>query len=381
MNKTITKICIVAFPWQSYAPYKFLSDLLNILEPISKKIVLIGGNTDRIYMASDKVEVKDIGINIQYLKDIKPALYSATLWVTKCILVQIKTSLELIKIRKNIDIVIFYTAYPYYLLPLITSKVLGIKAIEIVTRSKPNSKITKLISLQDPILFRLLDGISPESEGLISELDLYSYREKLLPEGARFIELSHYSIKKKLSERKNLIGFIGRIKQEKGIMEFIGAIPLVVNEIDNVEFLIGGSGDLLEWINVECNKIRKDKGIEITITGWIGQNLPDYLNELKLIVLPTYSDAFPTIILEAMACGTPVLTTHVGAITDIIRKDGETGFIMENNSPECISKNIVRSLEYPELDIVVKNARKVIEQKYSYEAAVERYRKIFFECK
>ena len=68
MNKTITKICIVAFPWQSYAPYKFLSDLLNILEPISKKIVLIGGNTDRIYMASDKVEVKDIGINIHISK-------------------------------------------------------------------------------------------------------------------------------------------------------------------------------------------------------------------------------------------------------------------------------------------------------------------------
>jgi len=96
-----------------------------------------------------------------------------------------------------------------------------------------------------------------------------------------------------------------------------------------------------------------------------------------LLALPTqHAEGLPTVILEAMACGTPVLATPVGGIPDVI-KDGETGFIMENNSPECIAKNIVRVLEYPDLNKVTKNARKLIEEKYTYKAAVERYRRIF----
>lgn len=76
-----------------------------------------------------------------------------------------------------------------------------------------------------------------------------------------------------------------------------------------------------------------------------------------------------------MGYGTPVLATPVGSIPDEI-KDGETGFIMENNSPECIAKNIMRILEYLDLDRIVKNARKLVEREFTYEAAVERYRKI-----
>ena len=369
------RVAIISFPWPSYAPYKFLSDVLKILEPISDNVVLIDGNTNRINIPSKKVEVRDIGMSMHHLKDIKPTFYSAILWITKCVLVQIKTSLELTKHRKKIDVVMFYVAYPYYPLPLIVAKIFRKKTVEVITRSKHNSLLPKILSLQDPLLFRLLNGISPESKALIRELGLERHKNKILPEGARFIDVFHYTVKKKISERKNMIGFIGRIRKEKGVVEFVKAIPLVARENKDVEFLIGGSGDLLDWVNAECNKIKDDHGINIAITGWIGANLPNYLNELKLLVLPTYGDAFPTIILEAMACGTPVLATSIGAIPDVI-KDGETGFILKNNSPECIAENILRALNYRNLDKIVRNARKLVEEKYTYEAAVERYKAI-----
>lgn len=369
------KVVVISFPWPSYAPYKFLSDILRILQPLSDKVVLIDGNTDRINIPSEKVEVRDINLAMHFLKDIRPTIYSAILWMMKCILAQVKTSLELIRVRKEVDIVLFYVTHPYYLLPLITAKILGKKTIEVVTRSKPNSLLSKILNLQDPILFKLLDGISPESKALIKELNLERYKNKILPEGARFIDISCYTIKKKISERKNIIGFIGRLRKEKGVVEFVRAIPPIAKENREIEFLIGGSGDLLDWANKECRKIEDEYEIRITIPGWIGENLSNYLNKLKLLVLPTYSDSFPTIILEATACGTPVLATPVGGIPDVI-KDGETGFIMESNSPECIAKNVIRALEHPDLEGIVKNARKLIEEKYTYEAAVERYRGI-----
>ena len=75
-----------------------------------------------------------------------------------------------------------------------------------------------------------------------------------------------------------------------------------------------------------------------------------------------------------MGCGTPVLATSVGGAPDLI-KDGETGFSMENDSPACIVENVEKSLNSPDLDEIVKRARELVEKKFTYEAAVERYRK------
>jgi glycosyltransferase involved in cell wall biosynthesis len=119
-----------------------------------------------------------------------------------------------------------------------------------------------------------------------------------------------------------------------------------------------------------------DLNTKVKLLGWISHhNLPQYLNECKLIILPSFTEGLPSIILEAMACGTPVLATPVGAILDYI-KDGETGFIMENNSPECIAGNIIRALNHPNLKQIAENGRKVVEKEFTFEKAVESYKNI-----
>jgi glycosyltransferase involved in cell wall biosynthesis len=57
-------------------------------------------------------------------------------------------------------------------------------------------------------------------------------------------------------------------------------------------------------------------------------------------------------------------------------KDGEAGFIMENNSPECIAENIIRALNHPNLEQIARNARALVEREFTFEKAVERYREI-----
>ena len=79
--------------------------------------------------------------------------------------------------------------------------------------------------------------------------------------------------------------------------------------------------------------------------------------------------------LEAMACGTPVVATSVGSIPDFV-KNAETGFIMENNSPDCIAKNIINALEESDLEKVSERARVLIEQNFTFGKAVERYENI-----
>src|SRR5690606_19633261 len=109
--------------------------------------------------------------------------------------------------------------------------------------------------------------------------------------------------------------------------------------------------------------------------GWISDDLQIFLNELKILVIPSYSEGFPTIILEAMACGTPVLTTSVGGIVDIIT-DSKTGFILEKNSPDCIARCVINILTKAKIEYIIKNAQTLIFEKYTYENALYRWEMI-----
>jgi glycosyltransferase involved in cell wall biosynthesis len=141
--------------------------------------------------------------------------------------------------------------------------------------------------------------------------------------------------------------------------------------------LIGGDGPLKESIASSL----QDDGIaaRVDLPGWIShEELPKYLNQLRLLVLPSYTEGLPNIMLEAMACGTPVLATPVGAVPDV-SVDGKTGFIMENNTPECIAENVMRALEHPDLEGVAQRARALVEREYTFERAVERWKSILEE--
>jgi glycosyltransferase involved in cell wall biosynthesis len=100
---------------------------------------------------------------------------------------------------------------------------------------------------------------------------------------------------------------------------------------------------------------------------------------MKLLVLPSYTEGLPNIVLEAMACGTVVLATPVGAIPDII-KDGETGFLLKSNDPKHIAERILELLNKPELlDKVSINAYNYVRKNFSYEKTLDAWRKILSE--
>jgi glycosyltransferase involved in cell wall biosynthesis len=133
---------------------------------------------------------------------------------------------------------------------------------------------------------------------------------------------------------------------------------------------------LSDWVDEQCNWLSTEEGIDVTRIDWIEvPGLVDYYNELKLFVLPSYHDALPTSILEAMACGTPVLATPVGAIPDVIA-DEDTGFLLESTAPERIAERITMIVKYKELQKVADNAESLVRQKFARTAATERYDKM-----
>ena len=228
------------------------------------------------------------------------------------------------------------------------------------------------LSFLENIVLFLADQIAVESESVIKFSDLEKFRNKISIYGAKYIDLDLFVKRKELRDRKNLVGYIGSLVELKGVMELAKAIPLVLKERGDVKFLIVGDGPLSPKLR-EILKMEEASG-KVEFVGWIPHTeVPKYLNEMRLLVLPSYTEGLPGVVQEAMACGTPVLATPVGAIPDLI-KDGETGFIMEDNSYKCIAKNIIRALEHPRLNEIALNARRLIEREYTYEVMVEKCR-------
>jgi len=292
---------------------------------------------------------------------------------------QIKISFKLLLVKYKFERVIFFMSLPP-LIPMFVAKILNIKsywllsAIPLKLSLSPDDKISKQVKFPSKLCFYLTDYIIAYSPILISEWYLTPYRYKILIAHEHFLDFTTFTVTTPFPDRPPLIGYIGRLSAEKGVQHFVQTLPAILSEQQDLRVLIGGDGQLKESIEttLDAEKITA----RVDLPGWISHDdLPKYLDQLRLLVLPSYTEGLPNIMLEAMACGTPVLATPVGAIPDVIR-DGETGFIMEDNSPECIARNVMRALSDPDLEGVADRGRRFVEGEFTFEKAVERWRGI-----
>ena len=353
-----------------------LSHLIKILRAFSSSISVITGKGAIEFFKKDNE-----GIHFVMVKAREGNSKSIFSRIKNNLSVQLRILSSIVKLWRNTDLWIFFFA-DGFVLPMLTVKLLGKKVVLGFTGSGLNLKADKLT--KDPLIkvsallqninYKMADKIILYSENIISEHNMQKYRGKIAIGHEHFLDFRAFRIKKPLSERSDLIGYIGRLQEIKGVLSFVEAIPKILETKNNIQFLIGGDGVLRN----EIEKYLEESNLNnhVKLVGWIPHDdLPSYLNELKLVVLPSYTEGLSNLLLEAMACGTPVLATPVGAIPDVIR-DEETGFIIKNNSPECIAENVERVFNYPNLDKIAENARGLVEKEYTYKAAVERYKEI-----
>ena len=154
-----------------------------------------------------------------------------------------------------------------------------------------------------------------------------------------------------LTDDKILL-FVGRVDPLKGIDQLLRAIPLLKNRDGLRLIVIGGDensrveGSKLQKLSAELN-IRE----QVTFQGLIKQEqLPYFYSAADACIVPSYYESFGLVPLESLACGTPVVATDVGDLKNIIRQ-GETGYIVADNSPDKLAKSIAALLTKPRRDM------------------------------
>ena len=203
-------------------------------------------------------------------------------------------------------------------------------------------KIIKWIARQ---VFPLSNKILVFSKNDMKKIEMLAPKEKIkiLQNAVKVDDFTSKdkSFKKDLSipEDGGVILFLSRLIKEKGVYDLIESITTVAKEYKNVYFIIAGEGPERNRMEMIC----KEKGIEkqVRFTGHVNnKNLLKAYSCADIFVLPTYSEAMPMVILEALAAGLPIISTPIGAIPDII-KDGINGFLIEPNSPKQLAEKIL----------------------------------------
>jgi glycosyltransferase involved in cell wall biosynthesis len=113
---------------------------------------------------------------------------------------------------------------------------------------------------------------------------------------------------------------------------------------EKFSFQIFFAGEGTYKLSLENKTQAKGYDTDVTFLGHVDhEEMPDIYNMADVMVLPSETEGAPMVILEALACGTPVIASNVGAVPDLVF-DGINGRVLEDLSPEKISSAIMETL-------------------------------------
>ncbi|MBD3183894.1 glycosyltransferase [Candidatus Poribacteria bacterium] len=178
-----------------------------------------------------------------------------------------------------------------------------------------------------------------------------------------------------------LIGQVSYLCKSKGQHILIKAMGSVIRKNPNVVLMFVGE-DLQQGgrYRRELEKMAKNMGIlgNVIFTGY-RSDIPDIMNSLDFFILPSYGEAFPITILEAMAAKKPVITTPVGGNTELVI-DKETGIIVPVGDYNKLSEAILYLLENPEkVAFMGQNGYERVKKHFSLDNMVQKVFQIYEE--
>lgn len=370
------RLCLCVFPFAAESVHMQLSLFVKPLQATATKLYLITSSGSESQSYNQNVVLKNIKTRLHYRRDVKPNWWSVVLWAFKYALVQIKTSYHLARVAGDIDIVVCYFG-PHYALPIVTAKILRKKVLKLflvptskeLVYSSP-SPLYYLGKAADKLVCTMVDWLIMGSDESIRRYDMEKYRKKIIISPYNWAyKPDVFREKIEWHQRKDIIGYIGRLRQQKGVLEFVRAVPLILARKLEARFLIVGSGEELEQMK---NELRSSGCLDkVDFTGEVPpERIPDLMNEMKFLICPSHFELAGGVNFEAMACGTVVIANAVGGVPDIV-KDHKTGFLLKDNQPQTIADKVIEVWEYPELDKIRKQAREYVRQLLSYQKVVE----------
>jgi glycogen(starch) synthase len=177
-----------------------------------------------------------------------------------------------------------------------------------------------------------------------------------------------------INKDEKIVLFLGRITMQKGPEYFLGAAKKVLEVMDNVKFVMAGSGDMMR----KTIELAAELGIgsKILFTGFLrGEDVRKVYERADLYVMPSVSEPFGIAPLEALNHDVPVLISKQSGVSEVLTHVLKADFWDINE----IANKIVAVLKYPPLQITLREHGNFEVRKLRWEDAAERCRQIYLQ--
>ena len=190
---------------------------------------------------------------------------------------------------------------------------------------------------------RSLVATAREKRNLIDQFQIEDSKISVVPFGVnttRFNTMAYADAREAvgLDLNESVILFVGRFVRTKGIERLIEALSLMETPKEVRLVLIGGDGaDSASTRHLKQHARKMGVRSRVTFKERVSQvDLAKYYNAADISTLPSYYESFGLVVLESLACGTPVVATPVG-IADMIIRNGKNGAIVEKPSAKALA--------------------------------------------
>lgn len=304
---------------------------------------------------------------------------------------QLYYSMKIIK-KENIDIVHSHWIISSGLVGAICKKVFGTK--HLLTEHAAGLIALNKVPFKSPLAGFILsncDSISVVSSYVYDKL-LESVPPKMLNDTKHKIEIISMGVnttqfkvikdknglKKKYNVlSKNVLLFIGRLAEKKGLIYLINALPDIISKAPDTILIVCGNGPLKKDYEKLVKKNEMDNFVKFT--GYVTENEKiDYISIADLLIVPSIvthdgdTEGLPVVILEGLSMGKPIIASDVGGIKDVI-KTGVNGFLVEQKDSKIIAEKVLELIYNKELILQFSKSALITAKYYDWNNIGKKY--------
>lgn len=159
------------------------------------------------------------------------------------------------------------------------------------------------------------------------------------------IETSFHNIAPVAITTRPQLVCVGRICEQKGQLLLVDAANILAKRGVDFELVLGGDGEMRAEVEAQV----KQYGLtdKVRITGWISSDqVREEILNAKALVLPSFAEGLPVVIMEAMALRRPVISTYIAAIPELVMT-GENGFLFPAGDVDALADTLEKFLALP----------------------------------
>jgi glycosyltransferase involved in cell wall biosynthesis len=256
-----------------------------------------------------------------------------------------------LKYGGNVDVVVGSWAYPDGFAAVALSRLLGVPAVVKLHGSDinvvadlpgPKQLVGWALSRAD----RVVAVSKPLAERAVA-LGAEPSRVDIVKNG---VDRSRFHPRDREAARRTLgIGsgpvalYVGNVEPHKGALDLLHAFVARTGSEPSARLYVVGDGSAM----AECRKVAETSGAPVTFVGARPHDeIPTWLAAADVLVLPSWNEGTPNVVLEALACGRRVVATAVGGVPDVVTSDA-AGVLVPPKNPAALRQAITDALATP----------------------------------